>query len=227
MLYDTIKIVKSLDKIPKEAAAKVNEPFRWNNCLWLPHYNKQGEIVAYYSHLNNLKLWLRGFEFTIINSLQKFYCNNNYSPFTYSQAKEAIYYLTAHFNFDLSTAIVKKIAVGTVIDAFPEDTFKTWEQYKSVNPSQMKNKTKVYGLNFKATNYNIKGYDKTYQVKAENGIELLKSVIRFECEAYANYYNKRKSKIPVFKLMDLADNSIFSQLALDLLEIYSNIKKKI
>ena len=226
MLYDTIKIVKFLDEIPKELKNGVNEPFYWNNCLWLPRYNKLGEIVSYYSHLNNLKLWLRGSELSITNSLQKFYCSNNHSPFSYSQVKDAIHLLMAHFDCDLSTAEVKKIAVGTVIDAFPEDTFNSWKQFKNINPSFMKNKTKIYGVNFKATNYNIKGYDKTYQVKAENGINLPKSVIRFECEAYAKYYNQRKNSIPIYKLSDLVDKNIFKQLSLDLLEIYGLIKKK-
>ena len=72
-MYDTNKIVKHIDKLPKEAVTRAKEPFYWNNCLWLPRFNKYGEVTTYESNLLNLKLWLRGSELTICNSLQKLF----------------------------------------------------------------------------------------------------------------------------------------------------------
>lgn len=226
MLYDTIKIVKYLDKLPKEAVTRVRDTFYWNNCLWKPRFNDYNEVASYSAELKNLKLWLRGSELTISNSLQKFYSDNNYQAFTYSQVVEAIKKLDTGFDFDLQTASVSKIAIGVVINDVPENTFGNWLEYKSISPYLMRNKTKVYGAHFKATNYNIKGYDKTYQVKQESGIIIPQSSIRFEIEANTRYYNHRKEGFGIHQVSDLMDKSIFEKLGLEMLNVHSNIKVK-
>lgn len=225
-MYDTIKIVKYLDKLPKQATTRVRDTFYWNNCLWKPRFNNYNEVVSYSADLKNLKLWLRGSELTITNSLQKFYSDNNYKAFTYSQVVEAIKMLDAGFDFDLHTASINKLAIGVVINDIPENTFSNWLEYKSISPYLMRNKTKVYGAHFKATNYNIKGYDKNYQVKQESGIIIPQSAIRFEVEANTRYFNQRKESIGINQVSDLIDKSKFERLGMDILNIYSGIKLK-
>lgn len=225
-MYDTNKIVKLIDKLPKEAVTRAKEPFYWNNCLWLPRFNKYGEVTTYESNLLNLKLWLRGSELTICNSLQKFYMQNNYQAFTYNQVQEAIYNLDAYFDFDLLSAEVKKTAIAVVISENEDNTFKNWLEYKGNKPILMRNSTRIYGTHFKGTNYNIKGYDKTYQTKAESNTKLSKSLIRFELEANSRYFNNRKHPIGIYTVADLVNKSKFDALADGLLNIYDTIKKQ-
>lgn len=226
MLYDTIKIVKYLDKLPKEAVARVRDTFIWNNCLWKPSFNDCDTVASYFAKYKNLKLWLRGSELTITNSLQKFYMGNNYQPFTYSQVVEAVNTLNSSFGNVLLDAEVKRLAIGLVIYEVPENTFKMWQEYKTVQPQFMYNGAKVYGVHFKATNYKIKGYDKTYQVKQDTRIDIKNNVIRFEIEANSRYYNQRKDSIGIYKFSDLVDASKFKKLGEELLSVYANIKKR-
>lgn len=225
-MYDTTKIVKLIDKLPKEAITRAKEPFHWNNCLWLPRFNKYGEVTTYESSIVNLKLWLRGSELTICNSLQKFYMQNNYNAFSFCQVKEAISMLNDYFDFDLYDAEVKKTAVGVVIGEQEDNTFRNWLEYKGNKPILMRNSTKVYGAHFKGTNYNIKGYDKTYQTKTESNTTLSKNLIRFELEANSRHFNNRKNAIGIYTVADLVNKSKFDAFADELLNVYDTIKKQ-
>jgi hypothetical protein len=225
-LYDTIKIVKLIDKLPIEAVTRAKEPFHWNNCLWLPRFNKYGEVTTYESNIINLKLWLRGSELTICNSLQKFYMQNNYNAFSFCQVKEAISMLNDYFDFDLYDAEVKKTAVGIVIGEQEDNTFRNWLEYKGNKPILMRNSTKVYGAHFKGTNYNIKGYDKTYQTKTESNTTLSKNLIRFELEANSRHLNNRKHPIGIYTVVDLVNKSKFDALVDELINVYDTIKKR-
>ncbi len=225
-MYDTTKIVKLIDKLPKEAVTRAKEPFHWNNCLWLPRFNKYGEVTTYESNIINLKLWLRGSELTICNSLQKFYMQNNFKAFSFCQVKEAISRLNDYFDFDLYNAEVKKTAVGVIIGEQDDNTFKNWLEYKGNKPILMRNSTKVYGVHFKGTNYNIKGYDKTYQTKAESNTKLSASLIRFELEANSRHFNNRKNVIGIYTVADLVNKSKFDALADELLNVYDTVKKQ-
>jgi len=226
-LFDTIKIVKLIDKLPEEVIARVAEPFGWNNCLWLPHFDKNsGEVMHYKSHLKNLKLYLRGSELTICNSLQKFFMQNNYEAFTFYQVRDAITELDANFDFDLFSAEVKKTAVAVVINEVEDNSFKNWLEYKGNKPILMRNGKKIYGAHFKGTNYNIKGYDKTYQTKAESKTILAKNLIRFELEANNRYFNGRKESIGIYTVADLVNKNKFDVLGNELLKVYDTIKKQ-
>lgn len=226
-MYDTKVIVQQINKLPKEAVTRAEKPFYWNNCLWSPNYNKKiGEITSYVAKLKNLDLKLRGSELTISNSLQKFYMNNNYKPFTFLEVLKAIAQLDAYFDFDLYTAKVQRTSVGVVINDIEDNTFKNWLEYRGKKPLVMRNKTRVYGAHFKATNYNIKGYDKTYQTKNESGVTVDKSLIRFELEASHRYTNTGKNAIGIFTVADLINKIKFDALGAELLKVYDTIKKE-
>ncbi|WGD33938.1 hypothetical protein [Olleya sp. YS] len=226
-MYDTSVIVQQINKLPKEAVARVEKPFYWNNCLWSPNYNKKiGEITSYVAKLKNLDLKLRGSELTISNSLQKFYMNNNYKPFSYTDVVKAVAELDSYFDFDLYEAQVQRTSVGVVINDIEDNTFKNWLEYRGKKPLVMRNKTRVYGAHFKATNYNIKGYDKTYQTKNESGITVDNSLIRFELEASHRYTNTGKNAIGIYIVADLVNKIKFDAFGDELLKVYDTIKKQ-
>ena len=52
---------------------------------------------------------------------------------------------------------------------------------------------KQYSKKFYLSDYNVKGYDKTFEVKTHNRIKLGKPIFRFEPEIYTHNLNKRKN----------------------------------
>lgn len=225
-MYDTNKIVKYLNEPPKEVANQVREPFYWSNMLWLPHFHKSGFVTSYFSSSENLKLWLRGAELTITNSLQKFYMQNNYEAFVFSDVQKAVRKLDNYFDFSIYDAAIKKTSIAVVISENEDNTFNNWLEYKGNKPLVMRNNAKVYGAHFRSTNYNIKGYDKTYQTKIINNITLKENFIRFELEGKARYFNDRKDSLGIHKVSDLVDKTKFDALGNELLKVYDTIKKQ-
>jgi hypothetical protein len=225
-VYDTNKIVKYLNEPPKEVANQVREPFYWSNMLWLPHFHKSGFVTSYFSSSENLKLWLRGSELTITNSLQKFYMQNNYEAFVFSDVQKAVRKLDNYFDFSIYDAAIKKTSIAVVISENEDNTFNNWLEYKGNKPLVMRNNAKVYGAHFRSTNYNIKGYDKTYQTKIINNITLKENFIRFELEGKARYFNDRKDSLGIHKVSDLVDKTKFDALGNELLKVYDTIKKQ-
>jgi hypothetical protein len=227
-VYDTTKIVKYLDESPTNflKEEEKGKPFYWNNMLWLPIYHNDGFVNSYYVKFEKLYFSLRGSELTITNSLQKFYMQNNYEAFTFSDVQKAVKKLDDCFDFSIYDAEVKKTSIAVVIGENEDNTFNNWLEYKGNKPLIMRNKAKVYGAHFKATNYNVKGYDKTYQTKTASNVCLKENFIRFELEGNARYFNVRKESIGIHKVSDLVDKTKFDALGNELLKVYDTIKKQ-
>lgn len=227
-MYDTTKIVKYLNEPPTDnlTEEEKGKPFRWNNLLWLPRFHTDGFVNSYYVKFENLYFSLIGSELTITNSLQKFYMQNNYEAFTFSDVQKAVKKLDAYFDFSIYDAEVKNTSVAVVIKENEDNTFNNWLEYKGNKPLVMRNNAKVYGANFKSTYYNVKGYDKTYQTKTSTNVTLKENFIRFELEGKARYFNNRKDSIGIHKVSDLVDKTKFDALGNELLKVYDTIKKQ-
>lgn len=225
-MYDTFHIEKQLQQLPHKAAQKSIEPFEWCGLRWSPHYNTHGYIVYYKSAIKNLWLQLRDDKLVIKNSLHKFYLGNNYEDFAFAKAQHAIQLLDNYFPFSIYDAIVKHIACGIVIQEDAQPIFDSWADYKGKFPQVMRNGTKIYGAHYKATEYNIKGYDKTYEVKNKERKQLNAPYFRFEIEAKAKYYNARTDAIPIYTVQDLVNKENFTRLSDHLMTVYKSIKKK-
>jgi hypothetical protein len=85
---------------------------------------------------------------------------------------------------------------------------------------------KQYGKKFYLTDYNVKGYDKTFEVKTHVRIKLNKPLFRFELEIYTRNLNKRKNPIGIYTVRDLIDKEKYQMLADELLDKYDKIEKK-
>lgn len=225
-VYDTIKIKKQLDQLPKEVLRCTIEPFYWGNSLWLPSFNKYGDVVKYYTDMNNLRLKLRGHDLFIENSLQKFYMGNNYQDFIYSQVVEAFHKLNTVLPFSIYDASIIKLSTGVVIQEEAQPIFESWLEYKGKSPRIMTNRNTVYGAYFQATNYKIKGYDKTFEVKQHNQVSLYDNYFRFELEAYSRHFTSKSQPIHTVTVQDLMSKSTFNALADNLFLVYEDIKKK-
>jgi hypothetical protein len=206
---------------------ELKEPFEWYGLLWKPKFNKFGYPVAYYSELKNLNLIIRGTELSIINSLQKFYMDNNYNSFSYSQVIEAFKKLNNLLPLNIYTASVKKIAIGTVIQEDCNQILNTWVSVSNKKALPMLSRNKRYGLKYFLTEYDIKGYNKTTEVKHHNNINLDKQHFRFEVEIKrVNNVNREKNKIGIYSVQDLINPIKYQKLGQLLINNYQKIKKK-
>ncbi len=226
-MYDTIKIVKQLNQLPIQIMDERIEPFEWYGLLWKAKFNKFGYPTIYYSELKNLKLIMRGNELTITNSLQKFYMDNNYEAFTYSQVVNAFKKLNKSLPFNIYNACVKKIAVGIVILEDTEPILNTWISFSNKNGFPMLSRNKRYGSKYFLTEYDIKGYDKTTEVKHHNNINLNNKFFRFEVEVKRiNNVNRGKNPIGIYTVQDLINPIKYKKLANYLIDKYRKIEKK-
>ncbi|KUO68837.1 MAG: hypothetical protein APF83_01085 [Lutibacter sp. BRH_c52] len=210
-----------------EVMEEIKIPFIWSGLLWKPRLNKFGFPTGYYSELNNLNIKLRGSELTITNSLQKFYMENNYDSFTYSQVVEAFECLNNLLPFNIYAATVKKVAMGVVIQEDPNQILNTWLSFINKKPFPMLSRNKPYGLKYFLTDYAIKGYNKTTEVKDHNNIKLSGEFFRFEVEVKRiNNLNNGKDKIGIHTVQDLIDPIKYQKLANYLIDKYHKIAKK-
>ena len=226
-MYDTIKIVQQLNQLPAQVMEEAKEPFEWYGLLWKPKFNKFGYLTVYNSELKNLKLFLRGSELTVVNSLQKFYMGNNYEAFTYLQVVEAFEKLNKLLPFNMYEAAVKKIAIGTVIQEDAEPILNTWSSYSNKKAFPMLSRNKMYGSKYFLTEYDVKGYNKTTEVKNHNNINLNSQLFRFEVEVKRIInLNRGKNNIGIYTVEDLINPIKYQKLAHYLIDKYSKIQKK-
>lgn len=216
-----------LKQPPTEVMEESNKPFNWSGFTWLPRFNKFGFPTGYYAKLNNLIITLRGSELTVTNSLQKFYMENNYDSFTYSQVVEAFESLNNLLPFNIYAATVKQVAIGVVIQEDCNQILNTWLSFINKMPFPMLSRNKPYGLKYFLTDYSVKGYNKTTEVKDHNNIKLNGESFRFEVEVKRiNNLNNGKDKIGIHTVQDLIDPIKYQKLANYLIDKYHKIAKK-
>tara|TARA_R110001583_G_scaffold114863_1_gene265282 strand:- start:9655 stop:10533 length:879 start_codon:yes stop_codon:yes gene_type:complete len=219
--------VQQLNQLPKQVMEEAKEPFEWYGLLWKPKFNKFGYLTVYYSELKNLNLFLRGSELTVVNSLQKFYMDNNYEAFTYSQVIDAFEKMNDLLPFNIYEAAVKKIAVGTVIQEDASPILNTWSSFSNKKAFPMLSRNKMYGLKYFLTEYDVKGYDKTTEVKHHNNINLNQQYFRFEVEVKrVKNLNRGINQIGIYTVQDLINPIKYQKLAHYLICKYRKIEKK-
>ena len=225
-MYDTIKIIGELNSIPKQIKDLQLTPFNWNGFLWIPHFRDSNVPLYYKSTFKNISLRIIENQLHVINSLHKFYHGNNYKLFTYKQVCRAFAILNNNLPIDVYKAKVLKLSVGVVIIENPQKIFDEWLYYYGKPYIPMKNKNKIYGAKFFLTDYYIKGYDKTYEVKQHNKINLNVNYFRFEIEGKINIFNNKTNNVGIYTVNDLLDKTKFNRLGEVLLEKYIQIEKQ-
>lgn len=212
-------------KPPIEVLKKVREPFLYNGILMSPRW-KNGVLTNYFGKEENLQVSMAGDYLSISNSWQKYYKGNNYCDYTYSEVMETAYRIKDFFGLTLDEAKIKGIEYGCVIDHDPKEIYPYWMRFKNREVSPMKNKGVVYGAKFEMTDYNLKGYDKTYEVKKHDKISIGGENFRVEKEVkYMKHFYNRKRKINIRTIEDLFNPVNMQLLAQDLMENIKTIEK--
>lgn len=225
-MYDTIKIINELEYIPKQANELQKTPFDWNGFLWIPHFKDSNTPLYYKSSFKNLNMRLVGRKLIITNSLHKLYHGNNFDSFTYNQVCKAIILLDNQLPINVYNAKILKLSVGIVIKEKPQLIFNEWLYYLGKSFIPMMNYNKTYGAKFYLTDYSIKGYDKTYEVKNHNQLQLDDSYFRFEIEGKTKIFNNKTNNIGIHTVNDLIDHNKFKKLGILLQKKYVQIEKQ-
>ncbi|MGR7813220.1 hypothetical protein [Lacinutrix undariae] len=226
-MYDTLKIKHQVTQLPKEVIEQQESPFFWKGLKWTPIFNKKtNQVKGYETSVNNLDLRLKGNTISCNNSLQKWYMGNNYELFTYSQVVKALEKLDSVLPFNVYNANIHYLAVGTVIEEEAQPILDPWLSLNGKTPIPMLGANKQYGKKFYLTDYTVKGYDKTFEVKTHERIRLNKPLFRFELEIYTRNLNNRKNAIGIYTVKDLIDKKKYQMLADELLSKYDKIEKQ-
>tara|TARA_R110002033_G_scaffold42885_2_gene84124 strand:+ start:188 stop:1090 length:903 start_codon:yes stop_codon:yes gene_type:complete len=226
-VIDTINIKDDLEYLPKQAKELQKTHFNWCGFTWIPHFNDSSQPpIYYYVKLKNLYLKLIGHKLLVSNSLHKLYHNNNYKPFTYSQVVEAFEILNNQLPIKIFDSKIIKLSAGIVIDEDAQKVVGEWQYFLGKKYTPMKNKNKIYGAKYFLTNYQIKGYDKTFEMKNHNQVKLEKPYFRFEIDnCKPNVFNNKTNNIGIYTVKDIVDKEKYKKLGKMLLDNYIKIKK--
>lgn len=128
---------------------------------------KDGSSI-YSTQLRNLKITYKGRSLWIAGSLHKYAKGNNYTLFTYEEAKNVLLELSAYIGISLEHFVVSSIelAVNVQMDKHTEKYLAILHSYKAhpfIYMSPMKGTSKLKGRKCHLAEYTIKFYDKTFE----------------------------------------------------------------
>lgn len=226
-MYDTINIKNELNQVPKEAKELQETPFNWCGFRWIPYFNNSSQYpIYYYVKMKNLFLKLAGNQLFVKNSLHKYYHDNNYTLFTYQQVVESFEKLNNQLPMNVFTSKITKISMGIVINENPKSVINEWQYYLGKEYLPMKDRNKIYGAKYYLTDYQIKGYDKTFEVKKHNQVKLEKEYFRFEIDnCKPKVLNNKTNNIGIYTVNDLIGKEKFKKVGKMLLDKYIKIEK--
>lgn len=225
-MIDTFNIENTIQNLPKEIIKRKETPFDWYGIRWIPHYKESNFPIYYKSHYKNMYLRIIGDKLLVSNSLHKSYFGNNYMPFTLSQVFNAITLLDNALPINIYNSKINKLSAGVVINENPQKIFKEWQYFLGKNYTPMKDKNKIYGAKYFLTDYQIKGYDKTFEVKSHNQVNLKQPFFRFEVDnCKPKVLNNKTNNIGIYTVKDLLDKEKYSKLGQMVLNKYIQIEK--
>ena len=203
-------------EIPSESY----EPFYWKELCFTPKF-KKGFLNGFESEFKGLKIILYEDKIRITNSLHKFCKGNNYSDFTFSELTDSINLITNYFEIEASQFVIRKLEYGFNITT-PQpakEYLNLFAEYHSREFEKMKHKHIFYGRKCVMSEYALKVYDKSQQVKIMNNVLIPANTLRVEfC-----YNQKRKLPKTIRTLSDLADNNKIRDLYKDLKDSFSKV----
>lgn len=163
-------------------------------------------VTKYKAQIENLHItyFHRTSTIRVSNSIHKFAKGNNYSDMSFSELLHALQKIVEITGIDLEHWSIKKLEIGFNIETEKKGTeyLSLFSTFKNKTPDKMRNDAFWYGVKWFFTEYNIKIYDKTAEVKRHDRVLLDTNILRFEIAI------NRFRKIPFVKfLSDLQDKN--------------------
>jgi len=173
---------------------------------------KTGLIIKHQALINNLMFTIKDRKLIISNSLHKFIKSNNYSDFSYCNLINAIHTIEELTDIQASKFYFKKLefALNIETERKPFKYLPLFSDFKGKEFDKMRSRSFWYGNKYPLTEYALKIYDKSEQVKRTDKINISQNILRFEIQ----YFKSRK--IPsIVSLEDLKDKNKISILYKD------------
>ena len=156
---------------------------------------KTHEVQYYQGEERNLRVKYdyRSGKVSVSNSIHKFAKGNNYSDLSYSELESSLRRITMKIGISLKEWSVKKYEIGFNIETERKgvDYLNIFYLFKTKYADKMRKDAFWYGLKWYLTEYEVKIYDKTEEVKRHDRIKLDSNILRFE----VNIKKSRKTKI--------------------------------
>lgn len=132
----------------------------------------------YSAKVKNMKVSYRGRTLWIDGSLHKYAKGNNYSPFTYEDAKFVLCELSDIVGIDLQYFVVTSIELGVNMPMENEpkryiDIIHSYQHTRFHYMSPLAGTSKIRGCRCKLSEYEIKFYDKTFEAIYSDKIKVI------------------------------------------------------
>lgn len=173
---------------------------------------KNFEIIKYQCQYKNLLLTLNERELIVTNSLHKLIKGNNYSDFRFSELMSAVNEIESITGISASEFKIRKLefAINITVPIQATDYLTKFSDYKGREFDKMRDNQLWYGIKYIFTEYCLKIYDKSRQVKIADRIDINQNILRFEV-----VYNSIRKLSTINNLAELKDlkkiNQLFSQ----------------
>ena len=158
----------------------------------LPHGESWDKSWTYSSHIKNLKIFYKNKRLELSGSLHKYIKGNNFSMFTYKEAKDALCELSDYIGIPLKQFIVTSIELGInmQLDKNVTHYLSIIHSYKShpfILMSPLKGTSKLKGCKCVFSEYTIKFYDKTFEARKSHipkkeRDDIPKNLLRYEIQ---------------------------------------------
>lgn len=203
-LIDTVAISQPFDYVygaPKQSVGVVD---------LYPSKRAEGVPIAYKADLESLRVSLsngyNGHCLSIKNSWHAWHQGNNAGRFTFKNVRDALIELDDRLGISCKQMEVNKLAWG--INMIDEKSI--WRKAKSHRGKDMIpmvdfRNGKEYGRRLIRSEYNVKFYDKTYQTKRKNRIEIGAPITRIEVEGKSKRFIR--NALSVFTTNDITTKS--------------------
>lgn len=153
---------------------------------------KDGSLI-YSTQLRNLKIIYKGRSLWIAGSFHKYAKGNNYSLFTYDEAKNVLFELSEYTGISLERFIVSSVelAVNIQMEENAEKYLNILHSYMAhpfIYMSPMKGTSRLKGCKCHLSAYTIKFYDKTFEtikssrLPKERWTEIPDNLLRYEIQ---------------------------------------------
>ncbi|MGY6521411.1 MAG: hypothetical protein ACXIUD_06765 [Mongoliitalea sp.] len=218
-MVDDLKFEIPFDP-PLEFREKVSYPFEHVGLIFSPEFNRNGDVIHYAAQLKNLFIKMTASKLIVMNSWHKFYKGNNYSEFIWDELQECMRVLEGYFGEYFWDSRITKMTVGLNFNCDVAKFVDSLISYKGkpMEPMRPRDSRKIYGKRFVSSYFNLKVYDKQFEVLKDNRIHI-PPTLRVEKEMKLTYFQKRKQNpILIFSPRDLKEPTVLDYIRFELQE---------
>lgn len=217
VMFDLLSMVFEQDNYLLFQESPPNEFTVGNLVLFAVRDPGNNTIVRYQRKVENLMVTLNHSQLKISNSIHKFIEGENHSDFTFTKLIKSIEKIELLTGIPSNKFKINKLefAINIQVEQNPTSYLHFFRRYKKYENDKMRHKNQWYGVKWPLTDYALKVYDKTFEVKKNMGVDIGDNILRFEIQ-----YHRSRVIPDVNTLGDLKDKNV-------ILVIFKDFFKKI